>query len=70
MKALYALLAGMGVVGILIYFGLIFGLLGVAIYGLVLAFSASFILGVIVLFVEPSPLLIGLVMIFFHKNLA
>lgn len=70
MKALYGLMAGMGVIGILLYFGVCLGLIGAAVYGIYLAFSASILLGVIVLFVQPSPLIIGLVMLFFHKNLA
>lgn len=40
------------------------------VYGLYLAFSASILLGVVVLIVEPSPLVIGTVMLLFHKNLA
>ena len=70
MKALYGLMAGMGIIGILLYFGVCLGLIGAAIYGLYLAFSASILLGILVLFVQPSPLIIGLVALFFHKNLA
>ena len=40
------------------------------IHGLVLAFSASVLLGVIVLICEPSPLFIGLAYWFFGANLA
>ena len=43
--------------------------IGISVYGLYLAFTASIILGIIALIVEPSPLLIGLVMIAFDKNL-
>lgn len=39
-------------------------------YGLYLAFSASIILGIIAFIVEPSPFIIGAVMLFFHKDLA
>lgn len=39
-------------------------------YGLYLAFSASIVLGIIVFIVEPSPFIIGAVMLFFDKNLA
>lgn len=70
MKALYGLAAGMGIIGLILYFGVCLGILGAAVYGLYLAFSASILLGVLVLFVQPSPLIIGLVMLFFHKNLA
>lgn len=38
--------------------------IGLSIYGLVLAFKASVVLGVIVLVVEPSPLVLGLVGVF------
>lgn len=38
--------------------------IGISIYGAVLAFKASIILGVIVLIVEPSPFVIGLCAIF------
>ena len=44
--------------------------LSMTIYGLYLAFSASVVLGIVVLVVEPSPAIIGLVMFFFEKNLA
>lgn len=70
MKALMGALAGMGIIGVLLMFGLWAGLLALTIYGLYLAFSASIILGIIALIVEPSPLIIGLVMFFFQKNLA
>lgn len=42
---------------------------GLAIYGLVLAFSASVVLGVLALFIQPSPLIFGICMFFFQKNL-
>lgn len=70
MKALTAALAGMGIIGVLLIIGIWATLLLGTIYGLYLAFSASIILGIIVLLVEPSPLIIGLVMFFFEKNLA
>lgn len=60
-------LAGLTVLLSLVF---VIGALGLTLYGLVLAFSASIILGVIVLFVEPSPFIIGAIMFFFHKNLA
>lgn len=40
------------------------GLIGFTIYGLYVAFSASVILGIIVLIIEPSPLVIGIVAMF------
>jgi hypothetical protein len=42
----------------------------VSIYGLVLAFKASILVGVLALFVEPAPLVIGLVYLFMNINLA
>ena len=43
--------------------------IGVSVYGLVLAFKASIILGIIVLALEPSPFVIGLCALF-GKNVA
>lgn len=40
------------------------------IYGLYLAFSASIILGVIVLIVEPLPLILGIIGAFGHPEVA
>ena len=70
MKALLGLLVSLGVVGYLLIFAWIVFAIAMAVYGLYLAFSASILLGIIVFIVEPSPLVIGLVMLFFHKNLA
>lgn len=61
--------AGATGVTFILLMALMLGLIGTAIYGLVLAFSASIILGIITLFVEPAPLIFGLVMLFFDKNL-
>lgn len=44
--------------------------IGFSIYGLILAFQASLLVGVIALIVEPSPLIIGLVCFFTGTNLA
>lgn len=70
MKALFGFLAGLGVLGYLLMVLWVLFALVAAIYGLYLALCASILLGVVVFLVEPSPLIIGLVMIFFHKNLA
>ena len=70
MKAIVALLASFGLIGYLVIIAWFLFALTMAAYGLYLAFSASIILGIIVLVVQPSPLVIGLVMLFFHKNLA
>ena len=70
MKALTGFLAGAGILGVLALIGLWATLILGTFYGLYLAFSASIILGIIVLFVEPAPLVFGLVMMFMHVNLA
>lgn len=70
MKTLLSLLASLGVFGVFMMIILWATMLLVMVYGLWLAFSASIVLGIVVLLVEPSPLVIGLVMLLFHKNLA
>lgn len=70
MKTITAFLAGFGIVGILAVFALSFFMIAMAVYGVYLAFCASVVLGIIVLFVQPSPTIIGLVMFFFNKNIA
>jgi hypothetical protein len=70
MKALMGALMAIPVLGVFLVFGLWASLLLLTVYGLYLAFSASIVLGIIAFIVEPSPLIIGLVMFFFHKNLA
>ncbi len=70
MQAVKGMLAGFGILGVLIYLGLIGTVLVSSIVGLYLAFSASILLGIIVLLVEPSPLVIGLVYLFTGTDLA
>jgi len=70
MKALFGLLVSLGVVGYLMILAWIVFALVASVYGLYLAFSASIVLGIIVLVVEPSPFVIGVVAMFFHKDLA
>lgn len=70
MKTVFALLASLGIIGYLLIFAWFIFALVAAIYGIYLAFSASILLGIVVFIVEPSPLVIGLVAMFFHKNLA
>lgn len=70
MNKISGALLGMGAIGLILYIGVVVGLLAATVYGLYLAFSASILLGILVFIVEPSPLVIGLVMMFFHKNLA
>ena len=70
MKALYVALASIPVIGTLLVVALLILGFVCTIYGLYLAFSASIILGIIVFVVEQSPFIIGIVMMFFDKNLA
>jgi hypothetical protein len=56
------------VAGTLITFGL--GVLALTIHGLYLAFSASIILGILVLFIEPAPFIISLCYLLSGINLA
>lgn len=70
MKALKGLILSIPVLGVLLWLGLVATMIVGWFYGIYLAFSASILLGIIVFLVEPSPLVIGLVMLFFHKNLA
>ena len=41
-----------------------------SLYGLVLAFKASILVGILALLVEPAPLVVGVVAFFGHTNLA
>lgn len=59
----------LGVVGILMWACVIVGAIGMSIYGLILAFSASIVLGILTLFVEPAPFIFGAVMFFAGTNL-
>ena len=68
-KNMKNLLGGLGIFGAILSICFALFMLGMSVYGLYLAFSASIILGIIAFFVEPSPLIFGLVMFFFDKNL-
>ena len=70
MKALFGLLVSLGVVGYLLILAWVVFAVVASTYGLYLAFSASIVLGILVFIVEPSPLVIGIVAMFFHKDLA
>lgn len=70
MRALSGLLAGFGIVGVLALVALWAFMIGATIYGWYLAFSASILLGILMLVVAPSATIVGLVMLLFHKNLA
>lgn len=67
---LIAMLAGMGIIGVLLIIAIVIFAISMTLYGLWLAFSASILLGIVVLFVEPSPFIIGVVMFFWDKDLA
>jgi uncharacterized membrane protein YvlD (DUF360 family) len=43
--------------------------IGLSVYGLVLAFSASVILGIVTFFIQPAPLVFGVAKVFFGVNL-
>jgi hypothetical protein len=70
MKALIGALAAIPVIGVLLIICLAIFSLICTFYGLYLAFSASILLGILVLIIEPSPFVIGFVMFCFDKNLA
>ena len=59
-----------GITGILLVVAFFGTLLYATLLGLYLAFSASLLLGLVVLVVEPAPLVIGLWHIFFGVDLA
>lgn len=44
-------------------------IIATSVYGLVLAFKASLILGFLALIIEPSPYVFGLIMILLNKNI-
>jgi len=68
-KTAYTSLAGLGLVGILLFIALCFLSVVAGIAGLVLAFKASIVLGIISLFVEPAFVVYGLVYLFAGINL-
>lgn len=74
MRLLYSFLVGFGAVGIGLYAIICLGFVGLMlasyVYGMFLAFSASVILGILLMFVFPGATTVGLVAIFFHKDLA
>lgn len=69
MKGLSVFFSSLGIVGALAGMCLLLFSAGLTIYGIYLAFSASIILGIVCLFLEPSPLIFGIAMFFFDKNL-
>jgi hypothetical protein len=60
---------GLGIGALLVYLMVILSLLGLSVYGIVLAFYASIILGFVVLFTPPSGLIIGLVYVGWGKDI-
>lgn len=67
MKALIASLAGLGIIGIIL---LMFVPVAITVYGAVLAFQASIVLGVLVLLIEPSPFILGALALLGHPEVA
>lgn len=49
---------------------IVLGVIGLSIYGLILAFSANIFLGLLILIIEPLPLVFGFAMFFLDVNLA
>lgn len=68
-KGLYKFLAGLGVVGIVLFIMVCFVPVVASVYGLVLAFKASLVLGLLSFLIEPSFVVYGLVMLFGGVNL-
>ena len=60
------MLMALFIIGVML---LAFAGVAISIYGLYLAFSASILLGLLALLVEPSPLIFGLIMLFTGTNL-
>lgn len=58
------------VVGVLAIICLAFTPIALSVYGIYLAFSASLVLGVLVLVVEPTPFVLGLLAVFGHTEVA
>lgn len=67
MKNLITFAASLGIFGVL---ALIFLPLALTIYGVVLAFKASIVLGVLALLIEPSPFILGVLALFGHPDTA
>lgn len=54
----------------LIWVAFILSLIGFTVYGMVLAFQASIVLGALALLLEPAPFIIGVVSFFSGTDLA
>lgn len=63
-------LGGLGALGLLAFVALAFVPIGISLYGLVLAFKASLLIGVLALIIEPAPFIIGLVYLVSDVNIA
>lgn len=71
MKSAFKVFASFGLFGVVAgVLCLIFAPLALSIYGLVLAFKASIVLGVIAMLVEPSPFVLGILGVFGHPEVA
>lgn len=71
MKNLFNVFASFGAIGVILGIFLLWFLPIVAtFYGLYLAFSASLVLGLLVLFIQPTPLILGFLGIIGHPEVA
>jgi hypothetical protein len=61
---------GFALIALLSGFFAVAGLFGIVAYGLYLAFSASVLLGVLVLVLEPAPFVLGVVGVLGHPEIA
>lgn len=74
--ALFTFFAGLGIAGFVMLFLLLLFPIAMIVYGLYLTFSASILLGIVVLLlgrmkiVQSFPFFVGTIMFFFDKNLA
>jgi hypothetical protein len=64
-----AAVLGGGSLVILLWLAIFVVSLSLTIHGLYLAFSASIVLGICALILEPSPLIISLIYLAFHYNI-
>jgi hypothetical protein len=65
----YGLFASLGIFGFCLWACVLIGGICLSIYGLILSFSASIVLGIIALIIEPAPLVVGLVKFAFNYNI-
>lgn len=59
-----------GFLAFLILVSFVLSIIGLNLYGIYLAFSASILLGIVVLLLEPSGLILGLIAVSGHADIA